>query len=94
MKRASCLPVRKASSLHLNRLMPLHVAVEEAKKAKEEGKEKVILFNLSGHGLLDLGAYDKYFAGDVTNLHLSDEEINKAKEAFKAYPKPAHLKSF
>lgn len=36
-------------------------AVVEAKKAKEEGKERVILFNLSGHGLLDLAAYDAYF---------------------------------
>jgi tryptophan synthase beta chain len=38
-------------------------AIEEAKKAKAEGKKKVILFNLSGHGLLDLGSYDAYFAG-------------------------------
>lgn len=37
------------------------VAIKEAKQAKEEGKEKVILFNLSGHGFLDLGAYDAYF---------------------------------
>jgi len=35
-------------------------AVNEANRAKEEGKERVILFNLSGHGLLDLGAYDAY----------------------------------
>lgn len=35
-------------------------AIKEAKKAKEEGKERVILFNLSGHGFLDLGAYDNY----------------------------------
>ena len=32
----------------------------EAERAKQEGKERVILFNLSGHGLLDLGAYDAY----------------------------------
>jgi len=38
-------------------------AIEEAKKAKAEGKKKIILFNLSGHGLLDLGSYDAYFAG-------------------------------
>ena len=35
-------------------------AINEAKRAKEEGKETVILFNLSGHGFLDLGAYDAY----------------------------------
>ncbi len=36
-------------------------AINEAMRAKEEGKETVILFNLSGHGFLDLGAYDAYF---------------------------------
>jgi len=40
-------------------------AINEAKLAKEEGKEKVILFNLSGHGFLDLGAYDSYFADKI-----------------------------
>lgn len=39
--------------------------INEAKQAKEEGKEKVILFNLSGHGFLDLGAYDAYFADKI-----------------------------
>ncbi len=39
-----------------------HVIVE-ALKAKEEGKKKVILFNLSGHGLLDLGAYEEFLSG-------------------------------
>ena len=42
-------------------------AVDEALKAKEEGKKRVILFNLSGHGMLDLGSYDSYLAG-----HLKD----------------------
>ncbi|MFQ3549207.1 MAG: TrpB-like pyridoxal phosphate-dependent enzyme [Armatimonadota bacterium] len=36
-------------------------AINQAKQAKEEGKEKVILFNLSGHGFLDLGSYESYF---------------------------------
>jgi len=40
-------------------------AQREAMKAKEEGKQRVILFNLSGHGMLDLGAYDAYFAGQL-----------------------------
>ena len=35
-------------------------AMDEAHKAKEEGKKKVILFNLSGHGLLDLSGYDSF----------------------------------
>ena len=50
-------------------------AIREAKKAKEEGKQKVILFNLSGHGLIDMSAYDQYIAGDLTNYELPDEEI-------------------
>ena len=41
-----------------------HVIVE-ALKAKEEGKKKTILFNLSGHGLLDLGAYEEYLSGKL-----------------------------
>ncbi len=41
------------------------VAIAEALKAKEEGKEKVILFNLSGHGLIDLQAYDSYLNGNI-----------------------------
>jgi tryptophan synthase beta chain len=43
----------------------IRAAIDEAMKAKEEGKEKVILFNLSGHGFLDLGAYDSYFSGHL-----------------------------
>lgn len=51
--------------------------VREAKKCIETGEEKVILFNLSGHGLIDMASYDKYFAGDLVNHTLSDEEIRK-----------------
>ena len=50
-------------------------AIREAKKAKEEGREKVILFNLSGHGLIDMAAYDRYIAGDLANYQISDDEI-------------------
>lgn len=49
--------------------------IREAKKCKEEGKEKVILFNLSGHGLIDMASYDRYLAGDLANYSVSDEEI-------------------
>jgi tryptophan synthase beta chain len=45
----------------------IKAVMDEALKAKEEGKERVILFNHSGHGLLDLGAYDAYFAGKLVN---------------------------
>jgi len=39
--------------------------IEEAKKAREAGKKRVILFNLSGHGLLDLSAYETYLSGKL-----------------------------
>ena len=41
--------------------------IDEALAAKEEGAERVILFSYSGHGLLDLGAYDAYLHGDLTD---------------------------
>ncbi len=65
----------------------------EAKLAKEEGKEKVILANYSGHGMLDLMAYEKYFSEELTDFELTDEEMKKAEEIFKDYPKPEHIKS-
>jgi len=65
----------------------------EAKKAKEEGKEKVILFNWSGHGLIDLVAYDKYFSGELQNYVLSDEQIQESEKVFEHFPKPALIKS-
>jgi tryptophan synthase beta chain len=71
----------------------LAVAIDEANKAKEEGKEKVILFNLSGHGLLDLSAYDKYFAHELQDLELSEEQILESEKVFENHPKPQILKS-
>ncbi|MGB5983760.1 MAG: TrpB-like pyridoxal phosphate-dependent enzyme [Desulfobacterales bacterium] len=71
----------------------LAAVVKEARKAKEEGEEKVILFNWSGHGLLDFSAYDKYFSGSLQNFSLSDEEISQAEKVFADYPKPQLVKS-
>ncbi len=53
------------------------VAIREALQAKEEGKPKTILFNLSGHGLVDMSAYDQYLAGDLANHEVTDEEIQR-----------------
>ena len=50
-------------------------AIQEAEKCKETGEEKVILFNLSGHGLIDMSAYDQYLSGNLTNYSLSEEDI-------------------
>ena len=68
-------------------------AIEEANKAKEEGKEKVILFNYSGHGLLDLGGYEKYMFGHLKELHLSESELCESLEAIKDLPKAKKVKS-
>lgn len=49
--------------------------VGEAKDAKEEGKSRTILFNLCGHGHFDMSAYEAYFAGKLTNHHLTEGEL-------------------
>jgi tryptophan synthase beta chain len=67
--------------------------VDEAKKAKEEGKEKVILFNFSGHGLIDLGAYEQFLAGQLQDYEYPAEEIEEAEKILEQYPKPEHVKS-
>lgn len=51
--------------------------IREAKKCIETGEEKVILFNLTGHGLMDMASYDQYLNGNLVNYTLSDEEIQK-----------------
>ncbi len=65
--------------------------IAEAKKAKEEGKEKVILFNWSGHGLLDLTAYDSYLSGQIKDIILGDADIAECKKIYADYPIPQHL---
>ncbi len=52
-------------------------SIREALKAKQEGIEKTILFNLSGHGHIDLGAYDKYFSGEIKDYSVTDQDIAK-----------------
>ncbi len=71
----------------------LACVVNEAVKAREEGKEKVIVFTWSGHGLLDLATYEKFLAGRLTNYVLTDEEIERSEKIFENFPKPALLKS-
>ena len=51
--------------------------VREAKRCKESGEQKTILFNLSGHGLIDMPSYDRFISGDLQNYALSDAEIRK-----------------
>jgi tryptophan synthase beta chain len=63
--------------------------IREANKAAEEGKEKVILFNFSGHGLMDLTGYDKYNSGQLVKHEMPDEELFKYLKELDGYPKPA-----
>ncbi|MGQ9670757.1 MAG: TrpB-like pyridoxal phosphate-dependent enzyme, partial [Desulfosoma sp.] len=62
--------------------------VQEALRAKEEGREKVILFNWSGHGYVDMAAYDAFLSGKLTRYELPEEEIRRALAATDAFPKP------
>jgi tryptophan synthase beta chain len=50
-------------------------AIDEAIAAREDGKSRTILFGLSGHGLLDLGAYDNYLAGKLVDAPCPQEEL-------------------
>ncbi|MCL4873530.1 TrpB-like pyridoxal phosphate-dependent enzyme [bacterium] len=52
--------------------------VEEAVNAREEGREKVILLGLSGHGNFDMQAYADYLAGKLTDYEYPEEKIREA----------------
>src|SRR5512136_1241612 len=56
----------------------IRVAVDEALQAKQEGKEKVILFNLSGHGHVDMAAYDAYFSGKLEDFEYPAERVKES----------------
>ena len=53
-------------------------AIDEALQAREEGKEKTILFNLSGHGHVDMAAYDAYFSGELDDYEYPEEAIKES----------------
>jgi len=63
-------------------------AIDEAKKATEEGRDKVILFNYSGHGLMDLAGYQAYFAGQLENYPLPPEVLERSLAVLEGLPKP------
>ncbi len=56
----------------------IRVAIEQALEAKEAGEERVILFNLSGHGHFDMAAYDAYHRGELKDLEFSEEDMKEA----------------
>jgi tryptophan synthase beta chain len=67
----------------------IHGVLRAVADADEAGDERTVLFNLSGHGHFDLGAYDAYLAGKLEDVALPEEEIERALKAIEALPKPA-----
>jgi tryptophan synthase beta chain len=62
--------------------------IDQANQAREEAKEKVILMNYSGHGLMDLTGYEKFMQGHLTEYHLPEEDLKASLESIKDLPKP------
>ncbi len=67
--------------------------IRKALQAKEEGKEKVIVFNLSGHGLMDLYGYDLFLHDKLRDHELHQEEVDAALAELKDLPKPSLAKT-
>jgi len=61
--------------------------IREANRAKEEGREKVILMNLSGHGQMDLAGYSKFLNGELSDYSLPQAEIDAAEKELANLPK-------
>ena len=62
--------------------------IEQAQQAKREGKKKVILFNLSGHGHFDMAAYDAYLGKKLEDYELPKEQVEQALAEIGALPVP------
>lgn len=56
----------------------IRAAIDEALAAREAGEKRVILFNFSGHGHFDMGAYEQYFAGKLENYEYPVERVQEA----------------
>jgi tryptophan synthase beta chain len=56
----------------------IKVVIDEAQAAKEAGEERVILFNLSGHGHFDLAAYERHLAGTIEDYEYPAEKVAEA----------------
>ncbi|MDI9527522.1 MAG: TrpB-like pyridoxal phosphate-dependent enzyme, partial [Pseudomonadota bacterium] len=67
--------------------------IDEANKAKEEGKEKVILFNWSGHGLMDLVGYANFMDGKLIDFPLPEEDLKASLKSIEGLPKAPMVKS-
>jgi tryptophan synthase beta chain len=60
--------------------------ITEVERAKEEGVEKTILFNLCGHGHFDMAAYADFLSGNMQDLDVDEGELARASEALAALP--------
>lgn len=60
---------------------------------QEVSQERVILFNWSGQGLMDLVGYDKYFQGELTDYALPDEDLEKFAASMAEFPTPGSVAS-
>jgi tryptophan synthase beta chain len=67
--------------------------IDEAIACRESGEKKVILFNYSGHGLMDLAGYDAYLSGKLTDYVLPDQEIKENIAKLAGMPKAEARKS-
>ncbi len=71
----------------------LAAAIDKAVEAREAAEEKVILVCFSGHGLMDLAGYEKFFAGELTDFSLPQEELDTFLKALKDHPQPTTRKT-
>jgi tryptophan synthase beta chain len=69
------------------------MTIREALKAKDEGKQKVILFNWSGHGLVDMAAYEAFMLGKLSDYDLPAAEIQRALSDIDKLPKPSQYRA-
>ena len=67
----------------------IRATLVEAERCRKEGKAETILFNLSGHGHLDLAAYDAYFAGELGDHALAQSDLDAAMAAISGLPRIA-----
>jgi tryptophan synthase beta chain len=56
----------------------IRVAIDEALDAKEKGEERIILFNMSGHGHFDMAAYQHYYSGNLEDYEYPQAAIEAA----------------
>ncbi len=66
----------------------IKAVMDQAVIAREEGKEKTILFNLSGHGHFDLGAYEDFMDGNLKDYEYSEEAVQTSMKVLEGLPKP------